>query len=152
MGRAQSFTRHSPRAKDYAFRLISETGSPKASFAWLQPLIEEEQSIIGKDWYPYGIEANRPTIEALLQYTIEQGLSDRRLQVEELFAPRHAARHSAERRTAGLDGVAVNFSANALDERGRASPVSNIDLRLDNTAGQPSETASMSRCGRSASC
>jgi 4,5-dihydroxyphthalate decarboxylase len=67
--------------------LISETGSPKASFAWLQPLIEEEQSIIGKDWYPYGIEANRPTIEALLQYTYEQGLSDRRLSVEELFAP-----------------------------------------------------------------
>ena len=74
------------RAKDYSFRLISETGSPKASFAWLQPLIEEEQSIIGKDWYPYGIEANRPTIEALLQYTYEQGLSDRRLSVEELFA------------------------------------------------------------------
>ena len=75
------------RAKDYSFRLISETGSPKASFAWLQPLIEEEQSIIGKDWYPYGIEANRPTIEALLQYTYEQGLSDRRLSIEELFAP-----------------------------------------------------------------
>jgi 4,5-dihydroxyphthalate decarboxylase len=75
------------RAKDHSLRLISETGSPKASFAWLQPLIEEEQSIIGKDWYPYGIEANRPTIEAALQYTHEQGLSDRRLSLEELFAP-----------------------------------------------------------------
>src|SRR5579871_1793229 len=75
------------RAKDHAFRLISETGSPKASFAWLQPLIEEEQAIIGMDWYPYGIEANRPSIEALLQYTFEQGLSERRLKVEELFAP-----------------------------------------------------------------
>jgi 4,5-dihydroxyphthalate decarboxylase len=75
------------RAKDYAFRLICETGSPKASFAWLQPLIEEEQSIIGRDWYPYGIQANRPSIDALLQYTFEQGLSDRRLAVEELFAP-----------------------------------------------------------------
>jgi 4,5-dihydroxyphthalate decarboxylase len=75
------------RAKDHSLRLISETGSPKASFAWLQPLIEEEQSIIGKDWYPYGIEANRPTIDAALQYTHEQGLSDRRLSLEELFAP-----------------------------------------------------------------
>ncbi len=75
------------RAKDYAFRLISETGSPKASFAWLQPLIEEEQSIIGKDWYPYGIEQNRPSIDALLQYTYEQGLSDRRLAIDDLFAP-----------------------------------------------------------------
>src|SRR5246127_5023281 len=75
------------RAKDYAFRMLAEAGSPKASFAWLQPLLEDEQSIIGKDWYPYGIEANRPTIEALLQYTYEQGLSDRRLKIEELFAP-----------------------------------------------------------------
>ena len=75
------------RAKEYSIRLLLETGSPKASFAWLQPMIEQEQAIIGKDWYPYGIEANRPTIEALLQYTMEHGLSDRRLTVEELFTP-----------------------------------------------------------------
>jgi 4,5-dihydroxyphthalate decarboxylase len=75
------------RAKAHAFRLVAETGSPKASFAWLQPLIEEEQAIIGKDWYPYGIEANRPSLEALLQYSHEQGLSARRVRIEELFAP-----------------------------------------------------------------
>jgi len=75
------------RAKEYSYRLLLETGSPKASFAWLQPMIEEEQEIIGRDWYPYGIESNRPTIEALLQYTYEHGLSARRLKVEELFAP-----------------------------------------------------------------
>ena len=75
------------RAKDDAFRLLAETGSPKASFAWLQPLMEEEQAIFGKDWFPYGIGSNRPTIEALLQYTFEQGLTDRRLELEELFAP-----------------------------------------------------------------
>jgi 4,5-dihydroxyphthalate decarboxylase len=75
------------RAKDYALRMLAETGSPKTSFAWLQPLLEEEQSIIGKDWYPYGIDANRPTIEALLQYTHEHGLTPRRVKIEEMFAP-----------------------------------------------------------------
>jgi 4,5-dihydroxyphthalate decarboxylase len=75
------------RAKHYSQQLMAETGSPKASFAWLQPLIEEEQSIIGKDWYPYGIEANRESIDALLQYSHEQGLSRRRVKLEELFAP-----------------------------------------------------------------
>jgi 4,5-dihydroxyphthalate decarboxylase len=75
------------RAKDNALHLVSETGSPKASFAWLQPLIEEEQAIIGKDWYPYGIEANRASIEALLQYSHEHGLTPRRLKIEDLFAP-----------------------------------------------------------------
>jgi 4,5-dihydroxyphthalate decarboxylase len=75
------------RAKEYCYRLLLETGSPKAWFAWLQPMIEEEQAIIGPDWYPYGIEQNRASIEALLQYTGEQGLSERRLKIEELFVP-----------------------------------------------------------------
>jgi 4,5-dihydroxyphthalate decarboxylase len=84
---AMSLYKAFQQAKHYSFRLLLETGSPKVSSAWLQPLLEEEQAIIGKDWYPYGIEANRPTLEALLQYTHEHGLSDRRLTVEELFAP-----------------------------------------------------------------
>jgi 4,5-dihydroxyphthalate decarboxylase len=75
------------RAKEHSYRLVAETGSPKASFAWLQPLLEEEQSIIGPDWYPYGIGPNRETIEALLQYTHEHGLTNRRIKIEELFAP-----------------------------------------------------------------
>jgi 4,5-dihydroxyphthalate decarboxylase len=75
------------RAKDHSYRMLEDAGSPKASLAWLQPLLEEEQEIIGPDWYPYGIEQNRPTIEALLQYTHEHGLTDRRLKLEELFAP-----------------------------------------------------------------
>jgi 4,5-dihydroxyphthalate decarboxylase len=75
------------QAKEHCYHLVTETGSPKASFAWLQPMIEEEQAIIGRDWYPYGIERNRPTIEALLQYTFEQGLTARRVKLDELFAP-----------------------------------------------------------------
>jgi 4,5-dihydroxyphthalate decarboxylase len=75
------------QAKEYSYRMVAEFGSPKVSSAWLQPLLEEEQEIIGKDWYPYGIEANRPSIEALLQYSHEHGLSPRRIKLEELFAP-----------------------------------------------------------------
>ena len=74
-------------AKQHCYRLLTETGSPKASFAWLQPMIEQEQAIIGPDWYPYGIEQNRPSLEALLQYAHEQGLTGRRVAIEELFAP-----------------------------------------------------------------
>ena len=74
-------------AKERTYRLLLETGSPKASFAWLQPLLEEERRLIGEDWFPYGIEANRASLGALLQYNYEQGLSDRLLKIEELFAP-----------------------------------------------------------------
>jgi 4,5-dihydroxyphthalate decarboxylase len=74
-------------AKERCYLLLQEAGAPKASLAWLQPMIEEEQAIIGRDWYPYGIAPNKASIEALLQYTYEQGLSARRLTIEELFAP-----------------------------------------------------------------
>jgi 4,5-dihydroxyphthalate decarboxylase len=74
------------RSKDHCYRSITDAGSPKASFAWLQPMIEEEKAIIGEDWYPYGIEKNRPSLDALLQYTHEHGLTDRRMKIEDLFA------------------------------------------------------------------
>jgi 4,5-dihydroxyphthalate decarboxylase len=74
------------RAKDHAYHLLADM-APKVSSAWLQPLLEEERAILGPDWFAYGIEANRPSIEALLQYTHEHGLTDRRVKLEELFAP-----------------------------------------------------------------
>src|SRR2546421_6449081 len=74
-------------AKERCYRLLLEAGSPKASFAWLQPMIEEERRLIGADWFPYGIESNRESLGALLQYLHEQGLTERRLRIEELFAP-----------------------------------------------------------------
>ena len=43
--------------------------------------------MFGTDWYPYGVEPNRSSLEALLQYNHEQGLTPRRIAVDELFAP-----------------------------------------------------------------
>lgn len=75
------------RAKEMAYAQLADMGSSKVSSAWMQPLLEEERAIIGDDWFPYGITVNRPSIEALLQYTHEHGLTDRRIKLEELFAP-----------------------------------------------------------------
>src|ERR1700704_5583694 len=75
------------KAKEHAYHLLADMGSPKVCSAWLQPLLEEERAIIGPDWFPYGIEPNRPSIEALLQYVHEHGLADPRVKLEELFAP-----------------------------------------------------------------
>ena len=74
-------------AKDRCYHVLAEAGSPKVSSAWLQPLLEEERAIIGPDWFPYGIGQNRESIEALLQYAHEHGLTERRVKLEELFAP-----------------------------------------------------------------
>ncbi len=39
------------------------------------------------DYWPYGIEPNRPTIEAFLKYCFDQGVTSRHLAPEEIFAP-----------------------------------------------------------------
>jgi 4,5-dihydroxyphthalate decarboxylase len=43
------------------------------------------RALFGGDPFPYGVEANRPTLEAFLGFAHEQGVCRRRLAVEELF-------------------------------------------------------------------
>jgi 4,5-dihydroxyphthalate decarboxylase len=42
---------------------------------------------MGEDFWPYGLAPNRRTLETFLRYHHEQGLSGRRVAVEELFHP-----------------------------------------------------------------
>lgn len=54
---------------------------------WSYEYAREAQELIGKDFWPYGIDANRTTLNAFLQYAHEQGVCHRHLEPEELFAP-----------------------------------------------------------------
>lgn len=49
--------------------------------------VREASREFGEDFWPYGIEKNRPTLEAYLRYMHEQGVSERKVAVEELFVP-----------------------------------------------------------------
>jgi 4,5-dihydroxyphthalate decarboxylase len=42
---------------------------------------------MGDDFWPYGLEENRKTVEAFLRYHFDQGLASRRLTAEEIFVP-----------------------------------------------------------------
>ena len=42
---------------------------------------------VGDDPFPYGIKANAPMLETITGYSHEQGLTPRKMKVEELFAP-----------------------------------------------------------------
>jgi 4,5-dihydroxyphthalate decarboxylase len=50
-------------------------------------LLERNAESFPTDWWPYGTEANRHTIDTYLRYHHEQGLSERRLPVEEILVP-----------------------------------------------------------------
>ncbi len=56
-------------------------------FPWLNQLFEEDRAVLGGDWWPYGMEANRKAIDAILRYHYEQGITDRLFKIEDIFVP-----------------------------------------------------------------
>ncbi len=55
-------------------------------FPWFSHLIEADRNVLGQDWWPYGISANRKALETVLRYHFEQGITDRLYTIENLFA------------------------------------------------------------------
>ncbi|WP_028925028.1 4,5-dihydroxyphthalate decarboxylase [Pseudonocardia acaciae] len=53
---------------------------------WMNALFEENRPLLGDDWFPYGVEANRATIDTFLRYHFRQGLSKRLLTSDDIFA------------------------------------------------------------------
>ena len=74
-------------AKDRSLARATEIGASAVPVAWMADHTRRWRELAGEDFWPYGIEPNRPTLEAFLQYSYEQGVCARQLKVEELFAP-----------------------------------------------------------------
>jgi len=62
-------------------------GSLSAMLPWLIDDVEEIDELFGGDAFPYGIEANRPTLQALVAYMVEQHFIARPVPIEDLFVP-----------------------------------------------------------------
>jgi hypothetical protein len=77
-------------AKDQAFKQY-KAGDPFNSagvmIPWFMAHREENQKLMGDDYWPYGVEPNRKVIETFLRYHYEQGILKRKLTVDDLFAP-----------------------------------------------------------------
>jgi 4,5-dihydroxyphthalate decarboxylase len=58
----------------------------RSSLAWFGAEQEEERALLGPDPWPYSVEKNRVVLETLLDYAFEQRLTDRRLEINEIFA------------------------------------------------------------------
>ena len=52
---------------------------------WIADELRIARGLFGDDPWPYGVAANRRTLDAFLQYAHEQGVCRRRLTSEELF-------------------------------------------------------------------
>ncbi len=74
-------------AKRIARARLRYAGSLAAMLPWLQDEIEEIDEVFGGDPFPYGIEPNRPTLTALVQYMVEQHFIPEPIPIETLFVP-----------------------------------------------------------------
>ena len=55
-------------------------------FVWGRHLFEEERKAFGDDPWPNGIKKNRANLERFIGYSLDQGLMQKKLEVEQLFA------------------------------------------------------------------
>jgi 4,5-dihydroxyphthalate decarboxylase len=84
---AQSLAKAFAQAQRRTYEQLNTSMALTSMLPWQSAHVEEARSLLGEDWWPYGVEPNRQVLETFLRYHHEQGLSKRRLEVEELFAP-----------------------------------------------------------------
>jgi len=84
---AQSLTKAFIEAQKMTYEALNETAALKAMLPHLTAYVEETKREFGDDWWAYGLEKNVKTLETFTRYHHEQGLSTKKLEVSELFAP-----------------------------------------------------------------
>ena len=72
-------------AKRRSLERLSDITASHAPLAWIAPYAERMKALFGEDFWPYGLERNRKTLQAFVDYAFEQGVCHRRLALEELF-------------------------------------------------------------------
>ena len=84
---AQSLYKALLLAKEQAMTSLYDSSALRFMLPWLTQELEQTKSLMGEDYWSYGLEGNRHVLATFLRYHHEQGLSRRVLDPEELFAP-----------------------------------------------------------------
>jgi 4,5-dihydroxyphthalate decarboxylase len=75
------------QAKRLADAEFAEVTALKIGLPWLTAEFDATRELMGDDFWSYGVEPNRKTLELMARYSHEQGLAVRPVTVEEMFAP-----------------------------------------------------------------
>jgi len=73
------------KAKQKAYSDLESTTVSRVTLPWVVEEFSETRKLMGKNYWKYGIEANRKELEAIMRYVHEQGLTKRRMNFEEMF-------------------------------------------------------------------
>lgn len=74
-------------AKRMATDALDIAQAPKVTLPWINDFVREVRALMGEDYWPYGLAANRHVLETQLRWSREDGLQARPVSVDELFAP-----------------------------------------------------------------
>ncbi|HXR13399.1 MAG TPA: hypothetical protein VN740_01985 [Solirubrobacteraceae bacterium] len=83
MNLLKAFTEAKRRSVERAL----DVNAPRFPVPWAPANAQRAVALLGPDFWPYGIEPNRTTLETFLRFAHEQGVCARRLEPEELFVP-----------------------------------------------------------------
>ncbi len=72
-------------SKQAALKLMYYTGALRYMLPWLAADLDEIDDVFGGDPWPYGVEANRPTLQAMVNYMAEQAMIKAPIPIEDLF-------------------------------------------------------------------
>ena len=75
------------QAKNFALDQLTDVSATKVTLPFVEEQLKAARELMGDDFWPYGVAANRKTLDSFLHHHHAQGISPRRLSVDELFHP-----------------------------------------------------------------
>src|SRR5215468_2001630 len=75
------------KAKELCMTELSQIGHLATSLPWSVAEYDRVRRAMGEDFWSYGVAENRHALETLTRYSFAQGLSVRKLAVDEMFVP-----------------------------------------------------------------
>lgn len=75
------------QSRDVAFDRLEGSDPQVIAYSWIAAAIAEQRELMGENYWAYNIENNRAVLEAMTQYSHEQGLSPNRIDYMTFFHP-----------------------------------------------------------------
>ena len=82
---AQSIYEAALTAKEQKWNSLRSAGTPGTMAPWGLTDLQAVDDIFGPDPWPHGLEANRPNLETLMAYLVEQGLLPAPTPIDDMF-------------------------------------------------------------------
>lgn len=84
---AESLFKAFEASKRWAAEQMRFSGAMRYMLPWLFDDIDEVDALFGGDSWPYGLDANRPTLDMLMQFLVDQGFLASPVSLDDLFTP-----------------------------------------------------------------